>query len=373
MSMPESSLRSIILTGTPCERGRAHGEAFRPQILQIIGKWKEWLSESRRGDPDKHLSRFVRETQHVDAVKRWTPDLSEEIVGLSEGSGVPFDVMFAWQCQGAEEWYSRPITLEVLRAKGEQCTALGVSGHHGLPTMIAQNLDVPRLREGYALVQHIRDPESDLEYLVVGSMGSIGDSGLNNRPLGVVENTVSQLDHCADGLPDFMVARGVIAQRTLDEAVRFVRSVKHACGHNYLIGSTDRLADLECSANRVVEFAPLPGGKRTWHSNHPLANDDQGQWDRFLAELPVWQRQQIAPRSTTVGRLEAAERLLRDDTRPVTMEAIRTLLCSHEAPVCIHNERLFTASSIVQVLSTSPELHITDGPPCSNPYHRFSF
>jgi hypothetical protein len=53
-----------------------------------------------------------------------------------------------------------------------------------------------------------------------------------------------------------------------------LKSVHHASGQNYTLGSDGRVAYFEASANNVVEVDPPNTGSFIFHTNHPVANED---------------------------------------------------------------------------------------------------
>ena len=81
----------LILEGSPRERGRIHGEALRPLILDHIGHWKEVLGQTTGDSPDTYIRQFLDETDMLTPAERWTPELLEEVRGIAEGSGVGED------------------------------------------------------------------------------------------------------------------------------------------------------------------------------------------------------------------------------------------------------------------------------------------
>jgi hypothetical protein len=85
----------IELKGSPRVRGLAHGETLRAHIHELFGKWKENIRQDMHMDPDVFLEQMVSETDFIPAVKRWTPELLEEVEGIAEGAGVDFNTKTA--------------------------------------------------------------------------------------------------------------------------------------------------------------------------------------------------------------------------------------------------------------------------------------
>src|SRR5436305_701694 len=77
------------------------------------------------------------------------------------------------------------------------------------------------------------------EAFVLTQAGCVGLNGVNARSVAVCTNALWQLDGSRAGLPVAFVVRGLLRQRSADEAAAFLRRVRHASGQNYVIGGPD--------------------------------------------------------------------------------------------------------------------------------------
>ena len=359
-----SGLRVLTLEGPAIRRGRTHGQLLKPQILEAIKRWKADLSFTGM-DAEKYPHEFVQESGMLEAAKKWTPELLEEVRGVSEGSGVDFDTLFTWNCQDEDWWFrvfEKGVTLEKLWG---HCTALGCSRERELPCMIAQNQDEPNYYDGLQVLLRIKREESDTYvFTAAGMTGAL--SGMN-KSLGVCVNSLLDLNHSKSGLSGDFIVRELLAQPTFDDATDFLHKVKHASGINYVVGGPDEAVDYECSGNKVSQFIPHDGSRRVYHTNHSLANDDKrSPLPRNFEELF----------SGTNARFRYLESQLKD-ARPVTVEKIQSILASHEIPICSHNTHeprgSSTAGSLIMVFSPKPELLFAMPPPCRLDYQKFTF
>src|SRR2546429_2457505 len=121
---------------------------------------------------------------------------------------------------------------------------------------------------------HIKAEGGRPEQFVFTFAGFIAANGMNSRSIGICANPLSQLRHGREGLPVACVIRGALERTTLNDAIQFLKQVKHASGQNYILGGGDRVYDFECSAGKVVSFTPTSDTGVVYHTNHPLANDD---------------------------------------------------------------------------------------------------
>lgn len=358
----------LLLQGTPYERGLIHGETLRSQIHELVGRWKVEMAHLYQMDADEVIARLVAGTNFIPAMQRWTPDLLDEVRGIAVGANMTWETMFAFQLLD-EMWGNEEII------RGEHCSSLGFSAQDSGPAYVAQNVDVESFRDGFQVLLHIKQTDSDLESFVLSTAGLIGFNGLSNHSIGICCNALSPLRGCRDGLPVACVVRGVLQQRTAQEAVTFLQTIRHASGQNYLIGGPDRVLDLECSANQVVRFEPSGPPGVVWHTNHPIANDDYNVW--YEAE-----NNPFLPNST--ARYQSMEQRLSHPSRRTRLEQIKEILTSKDStahPICGSKGEdefytqlaMFTFASTIMALGREPVLYVSFGPPDSAPYHRLGF
>jgi hypothetical protein len=248
-----------------------------------------------------------------------------------------------------------------------------------MPPAIGQNLDIPSFTDGYQVILHVKHQDSQVESFVFTYAGLIAANGINNHSIGICCNTLLQLNQSPDGLPVAYIHRGVLSQPTYEEAVGFVRKIKHASGQNYIIGGPKEASCWECSANKVVRFLPWEGATRVYHTNHPLANDDQSVYRTILGKIPEEKRPKNPDENSEI-RFKALEKRFKDPSKAITVETAKEALCSRDDPqnpVCnIKPEKGpggFTAGASIMVLSEPPVLHFAAGPPCVKPFHTYTF
>ena len=372
------SIEVVTLTGSPLERGRIHGETLKGKITEFIKIWKNELAKAYKLDPEKYIEEFVEKTRFTEAINKWTPDLLEEVRGISEGSGIDYKTIFAFQLPDEEWWFGRNKALGISLPLPEHCSALGVYGQKGLPPLLAQNLDLPSYFDGFQTLLHIKHKDSTLESTILTTSGFIAACGMNNRSVGICCNTLLQLNQRTDGLPVAFIVRGVLEQAQYDGATKFIHEIKHASGQNYTIGGPEEIADFECSANKVSRFIPQAGLTRVYHTNHPLVNDDQSTYKEILKGLPS-EKKPAGPGNSEI-RLEALEKRLKDPSQRITVDTIKSTLSSHDDPqnpVCRQKPKDggggCTFGCIVMELSDSPQLSLAPGPPSDTDFKVYKF
>lgn len=352
--MKTSVVRMVELRGTPKERGRAHGEALRAQIATVRAQWRESIAARFGVNPDSFVETFLAGTHFVDAMRRWTPSLIDEIEGIAQGSGRPLNETIAFQCMD-EEWWFGAARFGPKPGAATGCSVIASAGPGGHSPILAQNMDLHGyLDGGQAVIRISGGEEPDATILTI--CGMIALCGANDLGVGVAVNTLWQLPSAADGLPVACVVRSLLAQRSLDGAARWIERAHHASGQHYMIGDTSGFASFEASGSSVTAVPLTPS---TYvHTNHPLAvssppnpaeENSRGRY-QTLCHL-------VADKSLSVPEVEAA---LADRSGP--------------HPISVRRDpnkpgRAMTFASIVMELGRPPKIRVAGGPPCSNAYH----
>ena len=165
----------------------------------------------------------------------------------------------------------------------------------------------------------------------------------------------------------------MLEQTTLEDAVNFVKTVKHASGQNYVIGGLENAYSFEASATQVIEYTP--DSNAIYHTNHPLVNDDyNAKYKKFLEETKGAE----ASYPNSVVRLQSLDTRLKD-LEAIDVDIIKAALSSKDSakdPVCRSYDPSipnFTFGCVIMVLSESPELHVAPGPPDVTPFQIFRF
>jgi isopenicillin-N N-acyltransferase-like protein len=371
--------RYLVLEGSPRERGRIHGESLRAEIQEMVAGLLE-MASSGGADPTDGIARIVRGTGFLDAAERWVPHVVEEIRGIGDGAGIAFETVFAWNLLDEAEWFFMRDRWESSEYRDEaRCSAFAVAGDSSHPTIVAQNADMGPSYDGLQTVLHVKHDDTDLEEILLTVPGATGIWGMSNRSMGICLNALTtKLNPSTQGLATTFIARGILYQRTLDDAIGFVTGVDHASGQVYTFGAPQGVACFEGSANRVARFLPSPGATRVYHTNHPLVSDDI--W------LSVDNPERIAPEirdrfaigiENSRTRLRSLEKRLRDESVPITVDSAKSILCSHDSeeyPLCRHDESgNITTFSMVMELGDSPVMHMAPGPGCTRLYRTYGF
>jgi isopenicillin-N N-acyltransferase like protein len=357
------AIRVLRLSGTPRERGLEHGRSMRTEIHALIAKWKKELQKGYKMDPDEFIRRFAANTSFEKTIDKWTPGLLDEVRGIAKGAGIDYRTMYVYQLID-ETWAQGHL---VKSQEVHKCTSIGVSKTKNHPTIVAQNLDIPRWYHGHQTLLHITNKKSGLQSFVVTIPGLVGANGMNSARVGVCVNTLMQLAPSADGLPVAFVVRGLLQRKTSEDAKLFLKQVKHASGQNYLIGGPEHARTFECSAAEVVQFTPFQDAGHTWHTNFPAINDD---YNKGMFAYAKKRGQDPIARMRSCPRFKLLEKILAKGT-DVDFDVIVKALGSKDSRVPICNSSTF-ACTIMQ-LGPKPRLHFSAGGSDKNAFRIFEF
>lgn len=346
----------LHLNGTAYENGMQHGKLLKKEINELIGLWKQDLEAKYQMSADAFIKVFLDSTNYIPSIKKWTPELLDEVKGISKGSEIDFNTLFAFQL--IDEIWTNARLMDI----PHHCTTVGINNYKKDEgsNYIAQNIDITPFYHGFEVLLDIKD--SDSRKLVTTFAGYIGANGLNKH-IGITENTLSDLKSSLDGLPVCFVARGVLEKKTFEEAVNFINSIKHASGQNYIIGSRREIISLECSSNLVAEYWPDTSHNYTYHSNSALINKSyHPSYTEYLKAVF-----NTTPESITFedSRLKLMETRIRNN-QSIDLSTIKTILA--EKPICNNNTWV---STIMEFENNCNELRIKPKSSKSNEYFIF--
>jgi len=367
---PELTARPYVLElpADPFERGLIHGETLRDQIRAQVEIWKADLSRGLGVDADSFILDFLQETNYVEAIGQWTPDLFVEIGGIAQGSGLPFETIMVYNLLD-EVWLNGADVAE-----GDHCSALGVPAMGSQPAYVAQNMDVEGFRDGYQTILRIEGGDREPDQIIFTTAGMIALNGINEAGVGVVVNALAQLRFAQKGLPVAFVIRGLLARTEEADLRSFLTGISHASGQNYTVGVGSTVFAYEASAGQAVEYKPDNREGVITHTNHPMVNDDLNPADR--ARIAATPPEDLEAGNTRTRMRTLLERL--DGADQVDSDWIGETLSSRDPqhPVCrtLDDGRgVFTFGSAIMQLGDEPALLLAPGPPAEWEYTAFEF
>lgn len=358
---PPAPMEVFDFEGTPAQVGRAHGEALRAAIRAHAEIHFDWLLASAAVQLSADNLRALWATR-VAANEAAAPALIEEMRGIAEGSGVPFEQIFL---------LNSLLDVGSLRYLGcatgmMGCTSFALPEEHGSGLPIAgQTYDLSYFRQQYGFVARIR-PHGAPRQLVFTLAGMVGCAGLNEAGIGVVINYLSARDGQAGKL-HAVIVRQALSARNLADAVTAPVAGARAGGSHYLVADEHGTAvGVETTGARHALF--YADGRPYGHTNHYLA-------DGLKSE------EVIRPDSigSSIARYAALRRAFQ---RPdLDRAGLRSMTTSHDAfprSICAHGQPDDPADRRVRTIAglllsmKERTMEICRGCPCEGEYRTIS-
>jgi isopenicillin-N N-acyltransferase like protein len=357
----------ITVQGTPSARGRQYGRLAARLVHRCIAAYRD-VFEHRAGLEWDAAVAHAR--TFVDDIEGFAPGAMEEMRGIADGAGVPFDAILVLNCRSE-------LMFAAARSKGEtppgECTSFAVTpeassdGH----MLLGQNWDwVPFAREVCVLLDVRRADKPSFATIV--EAGMLAKVGVNAAGFGLCTNTlVSTRDASHRGVPYHVMLRALFDAESVEDAGRILGSVQRALSANYLVA--DR-------AGRAMNFETIAGGKGQIHATRPR--------DGLIAHANHFLCAEFAAIDAYVGKsphslTRLAEMRAGLQAREVlSVQRLQEILRGHEhAPngICSHPDPaahpLYARTTVASIVAdlTAGEFWFTDGPPCASAYEPFRF
>lgn len=360
-------IREVNFSGSGYELGLQHGKLLKTEIGEVVEKMKQNTATNLNKDAKQVLNDFHTYANFNESIKKYTPELYEEIRGIAEGSGQAFNDIMVLNLLD-EFW------VYINNIENHHCSGMGIPSINGSTSYIAQNLDIEKYTDGYQILMRLARTDARPEQLILTHPGLIGLNGMNETGIGACMNTLMQLKASASGLPVAFIVRRIINSTNKNDLLSFIQTVPHASGQNYIIGIKGEVYDFEASANKVVRFDPKNANGAVYHTNHPIVNDDLKPWSEEynpnLADKPV--------SSNSFIRLVSVENRI-SQTPAINDYLIKETLRSKDDlnnPVCrtINSAgTIFTFASVIMTLTGNPYMQITKGSPDETDYKKIKF
>lgn len=346
----------VIDAPTPYGRGYQHGAALQYVIQKGIAQWKQWINETLgQQNVEIEIAEFIHDTDYLKGIRKHTPDLYEELQGISKGAGVDFQTLYAYQM------FDEFVVHAVKKYRLDHCSGFGVYGRDALPNILGQNNDLPPYYSGTHTVLRIKYP-SNHDVIVFTWAGLLAQNGVNNKNLGVVMNIVPTAKGKVDGVPMPYIIRTILEKKSREDAVAFLRSLGgSAAPMNFIIGDALKVVTAENTADGTKVFEDFHGENWVAHTNHHLDLDVS-----TLAAGAV---------SKTVERLVALEDMLKGKAGEVDAERAKRIFRTKPVLKNFVTDPGFPTmeSIVIELIPNNPRLHISPGPPDSNRYSTFDF
>lgn len=350
----------LAVSGKPYEMGYQHGTKCQRSICVLLDKLKVLLHLYFPNVTENMLVGLA--TKFIPYAQSLTPHLVEEMQGIADGAKVKFEEIFALNSM-METCYS---ASELVRG----CTAFAVLNEltQGSGMIVGETQDwwVPFAEHYMAMeIRPIHGPNIMMTTLP----GMVGLVGRNSDGIFTLANGLTASDH-QYGLPDILLGRVILEQRSLSDALDILVKTRRAVGSNYILGDKHgRVHDIELTARDHEIIDPKDGF--LVHTNRYLSpklkDKDAGKNAANSTRRLERMTEIINARRGRMNLIRAAEALSDHDNRPDS-------ICRHpdnSIPESRWNENWKTAGAVLM----SPEnlgFYVACGNPCEKQFERYS-
>jgi isopenicillin-N N-acyltransferase like protein len=319
-----SELPYLEITGSPKERGRAHGETFGHLIRELVPAFFDDLEQTSKSHGlrvvTKDLALEISAT-HRDPTQTYAPDLFEELEGIAEAADVSVEELLA--LNGVLELHDHYNDAFAISG----CTSLMVPGATtGEGALIAQNYDMASFFAEAAVVIKVTAQDQP-DAIFYTSAGMLACTGVNSVGIGVVINNLTPADSGGGVLYPFILRR-ILSCVRIGDAIDAVVAQRRASGMNYVIcDENGEIYDLETTATEYEVLCPFDGPMA--HANHYLTD-----------RLKPFERRHWDSRGQSILRWGRATRLLKSSEH-LDADHLKDILADRvNAPIgiCRHNE-----------------------------------
>ena len=358
----------IEMSGSRHEMGAQYGRECRELIHDLVANFDRMLV------PEEYLE----EAREVAAgalphVRREAPELIEEVEGIAEGAGLPFEDVFRLSCsQEMNAWQGcmkqRAVTTVADEAAADECTTMAAERDGS--SLVAWNMDWWTRWQPYMVLLHGR-PDDGPDFYSFAMAGSVGRPGLsetisvsaNYLPYRAApEYEAGGSEWAGAGIPYSFTARMLLAQETTADALALLERTKRMACLNYTIG--DLGGDICCVETMPDDLAVLrPEDGFITHANSYHAPEFDGMTRDELAEKDP--------------RAHRAWEVLSPRDKPLSLEDIYDAQRSHfpdeETGVCVHRggeKPMMTLLSFVGDVAEQT-MWASMGSPCEHEFLRY--
>lgn len=362
-----TQLPILTLEGTPFERGVTHGRQLKEQIAEFAASVVEvhkdnngWLKIDR-----DLLHGFC--LRHTGFLEKFSPNLVEEMKGIAEGAGLPYeDILMLNSFLELEDLRAPGLGANILPDTLWGCTSFNVpiqATATGKP-YIGQTFDMEKYYEKYLALLKIRQPNGP-DILVITIAGILGLNGINSAGIGAVINKIVAPDARPGVIYPFIMREALGAERIGDALGKAIFSPR-ASGINYQFSGEGVTFCAETSATHY-QLLDCTGGLA--HTNHYVGSEMRS------LETPNW-----LTHGGSMVRKQVAELFLANHTGSITPDLLKQLTADHTnkpRSICAHGfpeEGETTAFHTIFGVIMSPEegwIELCPGNPCKNEYTRY--
>ncbi len=288
---------------SPLERGRLHGEQFREAIAELVEIRRGLMREKNPTLDSRWISELAE--QQWAATKIYDQDLSDELQGICDGSGLSRESITVLN--------NYTDFRDIKLAEQQGCSVVYIN--YGSP-LAGQTWDMHGSAKNYVAVITVSGQDGVLESVIFSLVGCVGMMGFTRHGTTVQVNNINTDGAVASVMWPAIVRKTLRFPRH-DDMADHLATAAASSGHNYLVASRERAEMWEIMPGLAERVDFMMGNEHGYlfHTNHCLGRQS------------VLRETKIAQNSTTHIRFELLTKKL-DAVRDY--DALYGLLNDHE-------------------------------------------
>jgi hypothetical protein len=121
-------LKLITVSGSGYKRGFQHGQQLKKEIAELMLLWKQDIQNNMHMPADSFINKFLTNTDFIPAMKKYTPDILEEVRGIAAGAGQPLNDIYAFQLADEYWVYEDKLSND---SNYHHCSGMGIPAMNG--------------------------------------------------------------------------------------------------------------------------------------------------------------------------------------------------------------------------------------------------
>jgi len=355
-------------SGSPYERGNQIGRQSRQRIRTLIEAEFAYYQTHHAETADQVLGNA---RQYDPFIQEFSPKAFAEIEGMAAGVG----------CQVAEIVMLNSV-FELMAARNplvlppggiltDGCTAFAATAaatKEGV-TLVGQNLDgrCDPWHKIYHDFDYLRQIETEegLQYITYAHSGLLALAGMNSYGIGLCMNNL-HAGRYQKGVPYAIIAKEMLEQTTLEEAIAVLHRARRPGSLNFLLGdSAGRLVDIEAMPE---DLELMWADTITVHTNHFVSGRLREKLE-FDVGLQPW--------SNSCQRRERVLTMLQTQFGQIEVDTLKNVCRDHAAypgSVCAHGNPALPADQQARTFAgmvfdlVAGKAHFVKGWPCENEF-----
>lgn len=349
--MSDGNFPLVVVSGSAYEMGLQHGRACEAKINRFIELTLEGLRRKLDLSNDRILSRAA---DYLDCVANDTPHLSEEMQGIARGAGRRHEEIALLHVR----------SLLIQGAVVDGCTAFAVTTPATAEgaTYLGQNDDWSPELEDLCVMLLLR-PTRGPTILTYCYAGTVGQKGINSSGLGLC-GTMLASPTTRIGLPNYVVARHLLEQFSITDAVSTLTSLRRATAINFVLAQGTQIVDVETTPTDLELLHPHNG--ILVHTNHY-------EHARFVP-----QERNLAKMPDSRDRYFRMTSLLEHARGRIDRPYLQTILADHDGyptSICRHDHNASDGLESIAGFVAEPGqgvMYVARGNPCEAIFARYT-